>query len=189
MRRILGSVVSLVCIGALSACSLLPSPPGSIKDDERVASGQMHRIADAAKDHNTAALKKMFSPYAREKATDLDGGLTYFLSAFPSGRVTWKTTIPGDVGTNEFTKQATELFGNYVVSANGKKYSVHFAYVSANDFHPNEVGLYALGVVPYEADGYTAAGEKKPFWVWASQFDIGDNNSVIGDPGVYVPGK
>jgi hypothetical protein len=189
MRRVLGPVAALVCVGALSACSLLPSRPGSVKDDERIASGQMQHIADAVKDHDAAALKEMFSPRAREKATDLDGGLTYFLSAFPSGPVTWKTEGTGDVGENVFTKRATELFGNYVVSSNGKKYSLHFAYFSVNDFHPNEVGLYALGVEPYDAEPRTASGAKKPFWVWASQFDIGDNHTSVGDPGVYVPGK
>jgi hypothetical protein len=189
VKRILTPVVALACVGLLSACSFLPSHSDPVHDDERVAAGQMHRIANAVKDHDAAALKAMFSTHARKKAADLDGGLTHFLSAFPSGPVTWKTEGTGDSGDNVFLKRATELFGNYVLSANGKKYSLYFAYFSENDFHPDEVGLYALGVVPYEADPYSASGEKKPFDVWASQFNIGDNHTAIGDPGIYVPQK
>ena len=45
----------------------------------------MKLIADAAQNHDAAALKKLFSQRARQKAADLDGGLKYFLSAYPSG--------------------------------------------------------------------------------------------------------
>ncbi|MEO6116165.1 MAG: DUF5104 domain-containing protein [Pseudolysinimonas sp.] len=188
MRRLLGALTALVCVALLSACSLLPSPPGSIGGEERAASAQMQHIADAVKSHDAAALKKLFSPRARENATDLDGGLTYFLSAFPSGPVTWKTQGTGDSGGNVFLKRITELFGNYEVSAAGKKYELYFAYFSINDFHPDEVGMYALGVVPAADDGYTESGEKMPFTKWASQFDIDEKtNTATGNPGVYVP--
>ncbi len=105
--------------------------------------------------------------------------------------MTWKTQGTGNTGDSEFSKHDLELFGNYEVSANGKKYELRFAYISRNDFHPDEVGLYALGVEPYDPDGYTASGAKKPFWVWASQFSItvGHDHTATGDPGVYVPQK
>jgi len=188
MRRIVGAAVSLLGVALLSSCSLLPThATGFYDDDEQVASAQMQHIADAVKSHDAAALKKLFSPRARENATDLDGGLTYFLSAFPSGPVTWQTRGTGNTGEDVYSEHATELFGNYAVSADGKKYELYFAYFTINDFHPDEVGLYALGVEPYDADPYTASGAKKPFWAWASQFDIGKNHSATGDPGVYIP--
>jgi len=180
-------LIVLTCVGLLSSCSLLPSPHGGFVDtDEQVAAAQMQHIADAVKNHDAAALKKLFSARAREKAADLDGGLAYFVSAFPSGPVTWKTQGTGMTGDNDFPKRASELFGNYEVSANGKAYSLYFDYFSVNDFHPDEVGIYALGIVPSADDGYTASGAKKPFTEWASQFDMSDDRA-IGDPGVYVP--
>jgi hypothetical protein len=188
MRRLLGAVTALVCVGLLSSCSLLPSPPGSIGGEERVASAQMEHIADAVRDHEASALKRLFSPRAREDATDLDAGLTYFLSAFPSGPVTWKTEGTSDSAGNVDFKHITELFGNYEVSANGKKYELFFAYFSVNDFHPDEVGIYALGVEPYDPDPFTASGARKPFYEWASQFDIDEkSNTATGNPGIYVP--
>lgn len=179
----------MVCVGLLSSCSLLPSPHGGFVDtDEQVAAAQMQHIADAVKSHDAAALKKLFSPRARESATDLDAGLAYFLSAFPSGAVTWKTQGTGDSGGNVYFKRITELFGNYEVSADGTKYDLYFAYFSVNDFHPDEVGMYALGVVPAADDGYTASGDKMPFAKWASQFDIDEKtNTATGDPSVYIP--
>ncbi len=179
--------MALLCVGLLTSCSLLPSPPGGLFDtDEDVAAAQMQHIADAVKNHDAAALKKLFSPRAREKATDLDGGLTYFLSAFPSGPVTWKTQGTGMVGNHDFLKKSTELFGNYEVSADGKKCELYFAYFSVNDFHPDEVGIYALGIVPSADD--PASGAKTPFDEWASQFDMSDDRA-IGNPGVYIPQK
>jgi hypothetical protein len=189
MRRVLSAVVALVCVGLLSSCSLLPLPTGSFYDsDEKVAAGQMQHIADAVKDHDAAALKQLFSPRAREKAVDLDSGLTYFLSAFPSGPVTWTTEGTGDTGDDEFFKHDLELFGFYKVSAKGKKYELHFVYISRNDFHPDEVGIYALGVEPYDPDPYTASGAPKPFFEWARQFDIDEEtHAATGKPGVYIP--
>ncbi len=189
MNKVLGAVVALVCVGLLSSCSLLPSHPGQIYDDsEQKAGVQMQHIADAMKHHDAAALEKLFSPRAREKATDLDGGLKYFLSVVPSGKLSWETQGTGEAGQNDFFTTATELFGNYEVSADGKKYEMYFAYFPVNDFHPDEVGIYAMGVVPFaDDDGYMPSGAKWPFDVWASQFEIGDNHSASGSPGVYVP--
>ena len=92
MRRMFVAVVSVACVGLLSACSFLPSIPSRFHDDsEQKAAAEMQHIAEAVKAHDAAALKKLFAPRAQEKATDLDGGLAYFLSIFPSGKMTWKT--------------------------------------------------------------------------------------------------
>jgi hypothetical protein len=189
IRRVLGAGLALLCVGVLSSCSLLPSGPSPLHDDsEQKAAVQMQHIADAVKHHDAAALKKLFSPRARENAADLDGGLTYFLSVFPSGKLTWKTKGTGLTGNTESFKRATELYGNYEVFANGEKYSLHFAYFPVNDFDPRNVGIYALGVAPRADFGYTASGAKKPFAVWVSQFGINETtHTATGDPGVYVP--
>jgi len=147
----------------------------------------MKLIADAAQNHDAAALKKLFSPRARQKATDLDSGLKYFLSAYPSGHFTWQTSGNGLYGVNEFFRQATVLYGNYEASVDGKKYELFFAYFPVNDFHPDTVGLYALAVVPSADSGYTASGDRKPYNLWARQFSIGKTDNATGNPGVYVP--
>ena len=91
LRRVLGAVVALVIVGLLSSCSFLPQLPPVPGDDnpEQESSVEMQHIADGVKDHDAAALKKLFSRTARENAIDLDGGLKYFLSFFPSGKMTW----------------------------------------------------------------------------------------------------
>jgi len=70
IRRVLGAGVASACLVLLASCSLLPSPPGSFRDtDEQVAAAQMQHISDAVKDHDAAALKKLFSPRTCEIAT------------------------------------------------------------------------------------------------------------------------
>ena len=192
-RRILAAGVALVCAVLLSSCSLLPDIPTPGGND----TGQkddvvMQHIADAVKNHDAAALKKLFSPRARENATDLDSGLKYFLSVFPSGRMTWKVEDggPGGAGANDFLKHTWESFAFYEVSANGKKYDLYFADVITDTAHPDYLGIYALGVGPYNAHPATApTAASTAFLVWANSHNLGDDDLFTGTPGVYVPQK
>jgi hypothetical protein len=189
VRRVIAAVVGLVCVGLLSACSLLPKlPPSPLNDDSKQQSDvEMQHIADAVKNHDAAALKKLFSPRAREKATDLDGGLKYFLSVFPSGRMTWESEGTGSGGINEYPKQTVELFASYKVSVGGKKFDLYFVDFTVNSAaDPDNVGIYALGVTPYSANRFTKSGAPKPFYVWSGAFRNG-KPSDPGTPGVYVP--
>jgi hypothetical protein len=192
MKRTLGALVALVCVALLSSCSLLPPRSNGLTfaDSTQQVNIDMKHIAAAVKSRDVAALKKLFSTTAREKAPDLDSGLEHFLSVFPSGPMTWKLLggAPGETGEVDHGKKTVVLFANYTVSANGKKYELHFADYTVNQVEdPHNVGLYALGAVPSSDSGYTVSGSKKPFNVWASQFWTKDVGS--GTPGVYVPQK
>jgi hypothetical protein len=189
MRRALAAAVVLMCAGMLSSCSLLPSsPPSSLYNDSKQQSDvEMQRIADAVKNHDAAALKMLFSPRAREKATNLDNGLKYFLSVFPSGRMTWESEGTDSGGLDEFPKQTVELFAYYKVSVAGKEYDLYFADFTVNTaVDPHNVGIYALGVTPYTAHTRDASGALKPFYLWSGSFQNG-KPSDPGTPGVYVP--
>ena len=150
----------------------------------------MQHIADAVKHHDATALEKLFSKAAREKATDLEGGVKRFLSVFPSGFTSWSDPDggPGETGDYAYGKRTVLLFGNYVVSANGKKYDLYFADYTVNEVDdPDNVGLYALGVAPYNRDAFiNPTASSKAFDAWAGQFGI-ENHKAIGDPSVYVP--
>jgi hypothetical protein len=148
----------------------------------------MQRIAAAAKNQDAPALRSLFSKTARQQATNLDEELKYFLSVYPSGKL--KSSLvggaPGEAEQDDAGKKTTVLFVNYTLSADGKKYALYFADYTVNQVEdPDNVGLYALGIVPSTDSGYTASGAKKPFNKWASQFWTSTMGS--GTPGVYVP--
>ena len=190
MKRLRGAVAALACVALLSSCSLLRDIPTPGHDDTgKKADVVMQHIADAVKHHDVAALKKLFSPGAQAKATDLDSGLKYFLSLFPSGRVTWKVGGPGPSGTGlkDAGEFSWESFASYKVFADGKTYELYFADMTTDTAHPDYIGIYALGVVPYTTITHTASGAPKPFDLWASQFDNKDHTPT-GTPGVYHPG-
>jgi hypothetical protein len=187
IRRVFGVVVTLVCVGLLSSCSLVPKllPAASDDNPEQDSNVVLQHIEDAVKDHDATALKKLFSPRAREKATDLDDGLRYFLSFFPSGRIKI-VELESDASGGNQGEEA--MYPSYVVSSGGKKYDLFFADFVANVLYPDNVGIYALGVAPYSADPLTASGAPKPFFAWSGAFDNG-NYEDPGTPGVYVPVK
>ena len=192
MTRVAGVALALVCAALLSSCSL--QPPRSthgvgIYDEPQPKSDiEMQRVATAVKNHDPAALKGLFSRSAQKSATDLDAGLTRFLSFFPSGRMTWQRDGSASGGTNVlYEKNSEELFALYRVTADGMEYELYFAdFVSNEVDFSNNVGFYALGVAPYEADPYAASGARKPFYAWANQFS-NRGGETTGTPGVYVP--
>ena len=85
-------------------------------------------------------------------------------------------------------KLTVYLSAGYKVFAIGETYALSIGEFPVNELDPHNVGICALGVVPYSDDGYTSSGAKKPFDVRASQFGI-QYGEVVGDPGVYVPKK
>jgi hypothetical protein len=185
MKRVVSIVVALACLALLSSCSLLPSP--AFDDSKQLADAQMQHIADAVKHHDPDALKKLFSVRARKHAIDLDRGLEYFLTAFPSGRVTWEYTASSGSGATGDFRSTWVDFDRYTLSGGGKKYSVYFALFSRNTHDdPANVGIYALGIGPYTPNASTATGASEAFLVWTGQFGL-DNDITSGNPGVYVP--
>ncbi len=184
MRRVLGAcVVTLVCVGLLPSCALLPAA-----DTTRTADAQMRHIADDVKHHDAGALEALFSKSARAKAPDLDGGVEKFLSFFPSGFTSWSDPEggPGETDVSDGGKVIVLLFGNYKVHANGKTYDLTFAHFAVNQMDPDNVGLYALGVAPYNAFPTTKpTAASNAFSAWANQYGI-KKEKATGIPSVYV---
>ena len=186
MRRVLAAFIALTCVALLSSCSTLQVIRDE-NDPNQGSDAQMQHIADAVKHHDAAALKKLFSSTARQKATDLDGGLKYFLSQFPSGFTKWVSEGDGTEGSNTSRGQLEEVLPSYEVFANGKKYDLDFADFTVDQADPNNVGIYALGAAPHNAHAYTnPTASSKAFDAWSSQF-VNEDGKVYGDPGVYVP--
>jgi hypothetical protein len=193
-RRALGSAaMALASLALLASCSLLPPGPdvigSSLADDDRQADAEMQHIMDAVKRQDAAALKNLFSKTARAKAVDLDNGNARFLTFFPSGfkNLGEPDGGPGMTGDDAYGKRTTLLNANYKVRANGATLEVYFADYSVNQLDdPNNVGLYALRVAPFNAyptTRPTAASEA--FFAWQSQFDI-RNHKATGVPSVFV---
>ena len=185
MRRVLGAgVVTLVCVGLLSSCALLPAA-----DPTSTADAQMRHIADDVKHHDARALEALFSKTARAKAPDLDGGMEKFLSFFPSGFTSWSDPEggPGETDESDGDGKVTVLLdGFYKVHANGKTYILGFEDFAVNTWHSDSVGLYALGVAPYNAFPTTKpTAASNAFFDWDGQYEI-KSGEPTGIPSVYV---
>jgi hypothetical protein len=185
MRRALSVLVLLVCTLLVSACGVLRFPGGIFDSSDQKADARMAQIVEAINKHDAATLKAMFSPYALQGATDIDGGLDYLLSFFPHGLDTWTNSGVNTSGRNDSGARSTVLFANYDVTADGKEYWLYFSDFTVNDLvNPENVGIYGLGVVPASDPPYTSAGQQ--FADWASAMRL-ETNLAAGYPGVFVP--
>lgn len=186
MKKLLSVVVALVCAVALSSCALLPfGHGGGVFDDSlQVVDARMEQIGAALIAQDAAALKAMYSKRALEEAPDLDNRLDDLLSLFPKGHITWSLESWGSDGTNDYGQKTEMLTAFYKVSAGGKDYSLGFMDFTRNDvLDPDNVGLYALGVVPwaYELDSVPTDA----FLYWAGSIEY-DESDPEGYPGVYA---
>ena len=160
-----------------------------LTSNSKQADAEMQHIEDAVKHHDVTALKELFSKTARAKANDLDGGIKNFLSFFPAGfkSLGEPAGAPNETDESDYGKRTVELLAVYKVRADGKNYDVFFADFSVNqDDDPNNVGLYALGVAPFNSNAYVhPSASSEAFDAWTSQFDIVDHKAT-GTPSVYV---
>jgi hypothetical protein len=177
LPKALLAAVALVCVVALSSCSLLDSFGGR-DPDVAAAEDRMAEIAAAVDDRDAAALKALFSPRAVERAPGLDAGIEYFLSLFPDGRLTWKLVGVSSEGVVDHGKKTWMVKPNYEVSSGGQDYRVVFADLTVNEVtDPGNVGLYALGAAPLPDD------EALGYWNGFQH----DTDGEYGYPGIYVP--
>jgi hypothetical protein len=186
MRRSLSVAVAFLCAVVLSSCALLPfGHGGGVFDDSlQQADARMEQIGAALNAHDAAALKAMYSTRALEQAPDLDARLDSLLSTFPNGGVTWKLESGGSGGTNEYGQKTVTLSASYKVFADGKEYSLFFVDFTRNDaIDPDNVGLYALGVIPWADDLYSVPTDAFIYWLSSIKYD---ESNEEGYPGVYA---
>jgi len=170
---------------------------GSIGDDPRKGappgvfigvSGEMSHdravaIVDALNAHDAAALRNMFTEYARTKySAQIDQGLTYLLSLFPDGDVTWGDAAGGSAVCQriEGDKRTVLLPTYYTVRSGGVDYRLFFADFIENTIDPDNVGIYAMGATRAAECG--RCGPEANLNTWANDFYAGTSTR----PGVFV---
>lgn len=158
--------------------------PGIYTSPYRIADARMEQIAEALNTHNAAALKAMFATDVLEQAPQIDEGLDYLLSLFPSGGITWTKDLAATIPVQGFTytqagKTVESVQGNYRLSVDGHEYWLFFSDTTVNENNPGDVGLENLGVTPW-VDERTSemSGPAGQFWHWTNEDRY---------PGIYVP--
>jgi hypothetical protein len=161
------------------------SPPGVYVPAEATADARMRQIADALESHDAAALEGLFSTHARDRATDLDGAMDYLFSLFSTDDITWTVHKIVPYNQAESGKKTEFVKATYRVSAGDEDYRLFFSDFTVNDLvNPDNVGLYALGVVPWTED--PVYGCVDPFFDWACSMSL-DGSTEDGYAGIFVP--
>lgn len=186
MRKLLVTVVALVSAVVLSSCALWPfGSSGQVFDDSyEKADARMEQIASAINGDDAAALQGMFSPRALEQA-GFDERLEYLLAFFPNGGLTWERDSVGAEKESANGKKTELLDALYKVSSDGHEYWLLFKDFTVNEtVDPENVGIFAMGVIPWAEDLHSGAAE--PFFIWADAIHM-DRVGGNGYPGIYVP--
>ena len=188
MRLVSSGLAALLVVLVLASCGLVSPEPSDtlyVKTYEK-ADDRMEQIAAAVSDGDAAALRAMFSTRALDQAVEIDGALDQLLSSFPNGGLTWELWESPRAERQYKDGKLTEvLLALYRVSADGRDYALFLAEFTVNEvINPDNVGLYALGVVPWtDQPSYGCA---EPFYSLACAIHA-DESDAEGYPGVYVP--
>ena len=186
MRKLRATVIAVLALVTLTSCTLWPFGSGGFYDDDSSqVRTRLEQITTAIDDGDAAALKKLFSRTALEQALTIDESLDYFLSTFPNGAQEWKLTGIGTTGENKYGAKTELLKVGVTATLDGVEYWVFFADFTSNDtIDPQNVGLFALGVVPRTDNGESGPEAQMSEWARAISWDeLGEN----GYPGVFVP--
>jgi hypothetical protein len=159
-------------------------PPGVfIGDDGALSRDRAKAIVDALNRQDAAAMKSMFTEFARaEHSTELDEGLAYLLSLFPNGDVVWQEGHGASAITERILDEGrTVLRSSFdTVMSGGVAYRLFFAEFTQNELDPDNVGIYAIGAVPQQEFMFEVP--EADLQHWARTFEVNAN----AHPGIFV---
>jgi hypothetical protein len=143
-------------------------------------------IVDAINARDAAALKSMFTKYARtEYSAEIDDGLEYLLSLFPDGDVVLvqdPTIFPSVSKHLHNGKKAKLVGGTYLVRSEGNDYSLTFDEFQVNTIDPDNVGIYRMGA--FLRTDLGDSDLELAFFSWAGSIDTDARTG--GPPGIFV---
>jgi hypothetical protein len=131
----------------LSACNVLQSGR-YIRNDRKTANEMLFKIVELIEKKDKEGLKKLFSKQTLETANDIDGGIDYVMN-FYEGNMISSDDNPCIVTSekSDFGKKTIQLDCSYKIVTDKSTYWVFFLYITKDTSHPNNVGLYRLGVL------------------------------------------
>ena len=160
MRRLTALIAAIACVLLLSSCSLISGFVGGPSDDQ-VVRDKMAHIIEAINDRDAAALRAMFTEYARaEYSAEIDEGVAHLLSLFPHGDVIWEDDgepAGGGSGSDEYFKSSWLGGMSDLVSSAGKKYVLSFSVFTKNTIDPKNVGIFRISLNPWTESGVSGA--------------------------------
>lgn len=159
MRRLAALIAAIAVVLLLTSCSLISGLVGP--SEEQVVRDNMAHIIEAINDRDAAALRAMFTDYARAKSSaEIDEGIAHLLSLFPNGDVIWEDDgepAGGGSGSDEYGKSSWLGGMTDLVSSAGKKYVLSFSVFTENTIDPENVGLFRISVNPWTKSGVSGA--------------------------------
>jgi hypothetical protein len=183
MRGISSAMLAIVGLIVLNACmSAVPGGPVNPREQSR---DRMLEIIEALYERDAESLTEMFTDYARaEFSEEIDDGIEYIFSVLPDGTLESETPNglpPGESLYGEDGKIASLAWSIYRVSAAGDDYWLMFGEFTVNTLDSENVGIYALGVVPRTESEETPVEDQ--LFAWSGHFTAIPRETA---PGIFI---
>jgi hypothetical protein len=160
--------------------------PGVFVPEEVLADERMSQIAAALTAGDPAALRSLFSVYAIEQSPHLGEGLDYVLGLIGGKDLTYELHDIYSFVDQKSGRMTQFVTATFVVSVGGNDYRLFFSDFTANEVrNPDNVGLYALGVEPWEPDPESRCTDTD-FGSWTCHMTV-DGSTGESYAGIYVP--
>lgn len=159
--------------------------PGVFIPEERLADERMQSIAGALDAGDADALRSLFSSAALAAAPHLEEGIDHLLGLVGGGGMTWTLHEVRSFADYESGRMTQFVTATYRVSVGGDDYRLFFSDFPVNEVRDsNNVGLYALAVVPWTRD--PEVGCVDAFDAWTCSMSL-DGSTERGYAGIFLP--
>jgi len=154
-------------------------------DNSQLSDDMMDRIVANLNTQDTVGLKdEDFAQYAQtQNPGALDDEIAALFALFPAGDVTWEPLSDEPLAreASDGDNETLLLLPIYQVSSGGNDYWLFFADYTVNTIHPDNLGLYAIGVAPRTTSGDSP--QEQALFAWAETFDV----DAATPAGIFIP--
>lgn len=133
-------------------------------NDDKKADARLEQVIEAIKTNDKVALKRMFSEYVLDEATDIDERINYLFEFVQGDIEDWALRGGSSPKSSNHGHIIKKLDFWYYVNTNIKQYLFTIVEYTAYTDNPEKIGLYSLMVT-----------------------ELDDEDLQFDGPGVYVP--
>lgn len=191
-KRWIAAISACLLLSMVSGCAALPhGEPAYMLGNAKVFEEAVDAFFQAVDTRDKAAIKKLFSPYARKEDSDLEEEIEELLDFYPGPTQTCERdgSMAASSGSNDHGVRSLKYDQWFAVICNGITYYCDFSFVCRNDADEDYIGIQSVSLVSEKvvcSDEFRFSSEPGLHVVKDAPGDY-ETRRIGGYPKVYVP--